>query len=207
MRFYTHVVSLIIGLLAVATPLITHAAMDSSAIANACNALALESFGLKDLVLVINANKAGAAMTDVFDEFNDLFDAVLDNIGLITGTLVIADPAAQQSVYEAYSYFVQGLFELMDGISTSATTFITLDSQNEFRIPMEVQTLRGVVDAYFFNVISVFPANSSYSSQSNNQKGQVDSHFRQAVQAFHLATAKSPQPYSNITSAKMRMRL
>jgi hypothetical protein len=41
---------------------------------------------------------------DVFDEFNDLFDAVLDNIGLVTGTLVIADPAAQQSVYEAYSY-------------------------------------------------------------------------------------------------------
>jgi len=205
MWFHTYVVSFIIGLLFVATPHLTHAAMDPTSIANACNSFALESFGLKDLVLVINSNKAGAAMTDVFDEFNNLFDGLLDNIGLVTGSQVIADQADQQAVYQGYSYFVQGLFELMDGLSTSATTFITLDSQNEFRIPMEVQTLRGVVDAYFFNIISVFPANSSYSMQSNNQKGQVDSHFRQAVQAFHLATAKSPQPYSNITSTRRRM--
>lgn len=199
MWFYPYVVSLIIGLLFVVNPRFAHATMDPPSIANACNALAIETFGLKDLVLTItNSSKTGAGMKDVFNEFDNLFEDVLDNIGFVVGSQVIPDQADQQLVYQGYSYFVQAVFELMDGLSAGATAFITLDSHTKFRIPLEVQALGGVVDAYFFNIISVFPSNSSYYMQSNNQKDQVDTHFRQAVQAFDLATA-------NTTSARRRL--
>lgn len=63
MWFYTYVVSLIIGLLLVVNPRFAHATMDPPSIANACNALAIEAFGLKDLVLTItNSSKTGAGM-------------------------------------------------------------------------------------------------------------------------------------------------
>jgi hypothetical protein len=40
--------------------------------------------------------------------------------------------------------------------------------------------------AYFYNIIGLFPANSSYNFQANNQKAQVDTHFFQAVWAFDV---------------------
>lgn len=42
-------------------------------------------------------------------------------------------------------YLVEGLFELMDALSGSATTLIRLDEQTQFRIPAEIQTLGGVL--------------------------------------------------------------
>ncbi|KAF1989923.1 hypothetical protein K402DRAFT_410560 [Aulographum hederae CBS 113979] len=121
------------------------------------------------------------------------------------GTDVMSVQIDQQLTYEAYSYYVQGLFELLDGLSLSAQVFVDLDKQNEFRIPAAVREVSGVVDAYFFNLINLFPANSSYSSQAANQKSQVDTHFRQAVHAFHLVTAQSATPYSNVTSEAVTM--
>ncbi len=40
---------------------------------------------------------------DVFQEFSNLFDGVLGNIGLMTGSVVISQPNDQQTVYEAFS--------------------------------------------------------------------------------------------------------
>jgi hypothetical protein len=87
----------------------------------------------------------------------------------------------------------------MDGITASASTFVSLDAQNEFRIPCAIRELSGVVDSFFFNVIALFPSNTSFAFQTANQKGQVDTHFLQAIAAIHLATAKTPAPYSNTT--------
>jgi len=176
------------------------AAMKPSDIQSTCNALATGAFGLKDLVLVINSTSNAGPMRDVFEEFDDLFDSVLSNIGLMTGSARITQATDQQLVYEAFSNFVQGLFELMDALSGSAATFIKLDEQNQFRIPTEIRALGGVTDAYFFNLIGLFPPSSTYYAQSNNQKGQVDTHFHHAVHGYHLATALSPEPYANISS-------
>jgi hypothetical protein len=95
--------------------------------------------------------------------------------------------------------FVQGLFELMDAVTDSAPTMIEVDKQAEFRIPSAIDRLSGVGDALLFQVIAVFPTDTSYSQQSANQKSQVDSHFRHAAHAFHLATANTGAPYSNTT--------
>ncbi|EKG16139.1 hypothetical protein MPH_06576 [Macrophomina phaseolina MS6] len=92
------------------------------------------------------------------------------------------------------------MFELMDALSTSAETFVALDDQNEFRVPASIREVGGVVDAWMFNMISLFPSNSSYADQAANQKNQVDSHFRRSIAAYHLATAKTASPYGNITS-------
>jgi hypothetical protein len=51
----------------------------------------------------------------------------------------------------------------------------------------------------FFNVVAIFPSNTSFAFQTANQKNQVDTHFKQAIAAIHLATAKTPAPYSNTT--------
>ena len=96
--------------------------------------------------------------------------------------------------------FVQGLFELMDSVTEHAPVLIVLDKQAEFRIPAAVREVAGVVDALLYQVIAVFPVNTSYASQTANQKSQVDTHFRQAVHSFHLATANTGSPYSNTTA-------
>jgi hypothetical protein len=66
----------------------------------------------------------------------------------------------------------------------------------------QVQSGRALtfLQAYFFNLIGFFPPSSAYYAQSNNQKGQVDTHFHQAVHAYHLTAALSPKPYANISS-------
>lgn len=95
--------------------------------------------------------------------------------------------------------FVQGLFELMDAVASSAPTLIVIDKQAEFRIPSAIHEVAGVVDALLYQVMAVFPTETSYNQQAANQKSQVDTHFRQAVHAFHLATANTGTPYSNTT--------
>ncbi|KAK4223126.1 hypothetical protein QBC38DRAFT_373810, partial [Podospora fimiseda] len=137
---------------------------------------------------------------DILDEFNDISDSCLSNISVMIRSEVVTDQGQQQLVYEAYSNFVQGLFELMDSVTEYAPVLIALDKQAEFRVPAAVREIAGVVDALFFQVIAVFPVNTSYSSQTANQKSQVDTHFRQAVHSFHLATANTGSPYSNTTS-------
>jgi hypothetical protein len=98
--------------------------------------------------------------------------------------------------------FVEGLFELMDAITDSAATLIVLDKQTEFRIPAAVREISGVADALLFQVSGVFPTDSAYYAESENQKNQVDTHFRQAVHAYNLATASTGSPYSNTTTLR-----
>ncbi|KAK4184285.1 hypothetical protein QBC35DRAFT_506259 [Podospora australis] len=88
----------------------------------------------------------------------------------------------------------------MDSIAESAPVLIVLDKQAEFRVPAAVREVAGVVDALLYNVMAIFPTSTSYSQQTANQKSQVDTHFRQAVHAFHLATANTGSPYSNTTA-------
>jgi len=176
------------------------AKMAATDIEHTFNALATQAFTLKDLVKTINSTANAGPLPDVFEEFNDLFDTTLADIELMGNSEIVTDADNQQTVYEAYSNFVQGLFELMDALSGSAKTFVTLDAHNQYKVPASIKILGGVVDAYFYNLISLFPADSAYDAQSSNQKGQVDSHFDQAVDAFHLVTASSPAPYSNITA-------
>ncbi|KAK4196007.1 hypothetical protein QBC40DRAFT_314715, partial [Triangularia verruculosa] len=137
---------------------------------------------------------------DILDEFNDISDSCLSNISVMIRSSVVTDQADQQLIYEAYSNFVQGLFELMDSVTESAPVLIVLDKQAEFRIPAAVREVAGVVDALLYQLMAIFPTNTSYSSQTANQKTQVDTHFRQAVHAFHLATANTGSPYSNTTA-------
>lgn len=92
------------------------------------------------------------------------------------------------------------MFELMDALGSSATNFVAIDDQNEFRVPATIREVGGVIDAWMFNMIGLFPSNSSYSDQAANQKNQVDSHFRRGIAAYHLATAKTDSPYGNLTS-------
>lgn len=92
------------------------------------------------------------------------------------------------------------MFELMDALAGSADNFVAMDDQNEFRVPASIREVGGVVDAWMFNMIGLFPSNSSYSDQAANQKNQVDSHFRRAIASYHLATAKTDSPYGNITN-------
>lgn len=87
----------------------------------------------------------------------------------------------------------------MDAVTESAAELIVLDKQAEFRIPAAVREVAGVVDALLMQVMAVFPTNTSYSQQTANQKSQADTHFRQAVHSFHLATANTGSPYSNTT--------
>jgi hypothetical protein len=60
--------------------------------------------------------------------------------------------------------------------------------------------MAGVADALLMQVMAVFPTDTSYAQQTANQKSQVDTHFRQAVHSFHIATANTGSPYSNTTT-------
>lgn len=88
----------------------------------------------------------------------------------------------------------------MDALGSSATTFISVDRQNGFRVPASIREVGGVIDAWMFNMISPFPSNSSNADEAANWKSQVDSHFRRSMAAYHLATAKTGSAYGNITN-------
>ncbi|KAK4155657.1 hypothetical protein C8A00DRAFT_13304, partial [Chaetomidium leptoderma] len=137
---------------------------------------------------------------DILDEFGDISDSCLSNISVMIRSSVVTEQSEHQLIYEAYSNFVQGLFELMDAVAESAPVLIVLDKQAEFRVPAAVRELAGVVDAFQMQVMAVFPANTSYAQQTANQKSQVGTHIRQAVHAFHIATANTGSPYSNTTT-------
>ncbi|GLI75539.1 hypothetical protein PoHVEF18_003796 [Penicillium ochrochloron] len=51
----------------------------------------------------------------------------------------------------------------------------------------------GYSNAYFYNIIGLFPGNSSYNAQANNQKAQVDTHCFQAVWAFDRGNSNGSQ--------------
>ncbi|RAH81950.1 hypothetical protein BO86DRAFT_389214 [Aspergillus japonicus CBS 114.51] len=165
------------------------AALTPDQIANSLNELAQQGFAAKDLVLEINSTADASPIQDVYAEMSTIVIEVLQNVNFMTNTPVIADQTAQQLVYEGYSNFVQSLLELMDAFSTSATTLKSLDESTKDRVPSNVRTLESAVDAYFYNIIGLFPANSSYNAQANNQKAQVDTHCFQAIWAFDATAA------------------
>ncbi|KAK3689379.1 hypothetical protein B0T22DRAFT_490838 [Podospora appendiculata] len=189
---------LLLGVFASLTPSI--AAMSPPEIEQACNSLARMAFDLKDLVNTVATTRNPGPFQDILDEFGDISDSCLSNISVMIRSSVMTNQQDQQLIYEAYSNFVQGLFELMDAVAVSAPTLIVLDKQAEFRIPSAIHEVAGVVDALLFQLTAVFPTTASYSQQASNQKSQVDNHFRQAVHAFHLATANTGAPYSNTTT-------
>ncbi|GME60269.1 uncharacterized protein LTHEOB_114 [Neofusicoccum parvum] len=177
------------------------ATMSPANLQDTSNALARQAFDVKDLVVTISATQSAALMKDVFDEMDDLYETVLANIQLVIGSAALTEESQDvQLVYEAYSYLVQGMFELMDTLGSSATNFIAADEQNEFRVPASIREVGGVIDAWMFNMIGLFPSNTSYADEAANQKNQVDSHFRHSIAAYHLATAKTSNPYGNITN-------
>ncbi|PYH48042.1 uncharacterized protein BP01DRAFT_353925 [Aspergillus saccharolyticus JOP 1030-1] len=165
------------------------AALTASQIANSLNELAQEGFAAKDLVLEINSTADASPIRDVYAEMDTIVIEVLQNVNFMTNTPVITDQAEQQSVYEGYSNFVQSLLELMDAFSSTAARLKSLDATTKTEVPGEVRTLESAVDAYFYNIIGLFPANSSYNTQANNQKAQVDTHCFQAIWAFDSSAA------------------
>ncbi|KZF23950.1 hypothetical protein L228DRAFT_236931 [Xylona heveae TC161] len=203
----------------------SQAKMQPSDVENTCNALASQTFTLKNLVNTIHSQNNPGPLEDVYEEFDGLFDTILADIELLGNTPIIQDPNSEQTVYEAYSNFIQAVFELTDDLSSAASVFIQLDPHNEYKIPYAIRIFSGVVDvsvllsavdcktrrhlvnmngstqAYLFNMISLFPRGSAYDAQANNQKGQVDSHFDSAVSSYHLVTATTASPYSNSTAS------
>jgi hypothetical protein len=110
----------------------------------------------------------------------------------------------------------------MDALSSSAAQLKSINQTTKNKVPSEIRILQTAVDvsfvinsllrpehiadkmltphkAYFYNIIGLFPANSSYNAQANNQKSQVDTHCFQAIWAFDLA-------YSNGNRATYQAR-
>ncbi|CAG7931726.1 unnamed protein product [Penicillium olsonii] len=81
----------------------------------------------------------------------------------------------------------------MDSFSSSATQLKSINSTTKYHVPSEIRILQTAVDAYFYNIIGLFPATSSYNAQANNQKAQVDTHCFQAVWAFDLGESSGNQ--------------
>ncbi|PWY66368.1 hypothetical protein BO94DRAFT_540653 [Aspergillus sclerotioniger CBS 115572] len=129
---------------------------------------------------------------------------VLTDVSFMTNTPVITDQAEEQDVYEGYSNFVQSLLELMDAFSTSATLLESIDAVTKYKVPSEVRVLESAVDAYFYNIIGLFPANSSYNAQANNQKAQVDTHCFQAIWAFDLDEGNQSRSDASLHSRWLR---
>ncbi|PYH93325.1 hypothetical protein BO71DRAFT_381738 [Aspergillus ellipticus CBS 707.79] len=189
-----HLLSLIVALYVFAYSAL--AALSSTLIANSLNELAQQGFAAKDLVLEIESTSDVTPIRDVYTEIDTIVTEVLTNVNFMTNTPVITDEAEEQLVYEGYSNFVQSLFELMDAFSSAAAELLSLDASTKYKILSEVRVLETAVDAYFFEIIALFPANSSYNAQANNQKAQVDTHCFQAIWAFDLAAGNSSSPVS-----------
>ncbi|KAL2222337.1 hypothetical protein M432DRAFT_221125 [Thermoascus aurantiacus ATCC 26904] len=168
------------------------ASMEPVEIQNSCNSLATSALVLKDLVLLMDSTSNSGPVFDFCKELEVMFDHVVANIGFMTGSPVIQRSTDQQIVYDGYSNFVQSLVELMDAVTKSAATLVEEDDDNEFRIVSEIRALSGVIDAYFYNLIGLFPKATSYHVLANDQKSQVDTHFRRAVHSFSLLPDKFP---------------
>ncbi|KAH7038900.1 hypothetical protein B0J12DRAFT_743981 [Macrophomina phaseolina] len=98
-----------------------------------------------------------------------LYKTALASIQLVVGSKTLTEESQDvQLVFEAYSYPVQGICELMDALGSSATTFISVDRQNGFRVPASIREVGGVIDAWMFNMISTFPSNSSNADEAAN---------------------------------------
>ncbi|OQE34573.1 hypothetical protein PENCOP_c017G06497 [Penicillium coprophilum] len=164
----------------------TVAALMSGEIANSLNELAQQGFAVKDLVLEINSTFDGGPIPDIYTEMDTIVTVALTNVKFMTNTPIITNQAEEQIVYEGYSNFVQSLLELMDALSSSAAQLKSLNQTTINKIPSEVRILQTAVDAYFYNIIGLFPAISSYNTQANSQKAQVDTHCFRAIWAFDL---------------------
>lgn len=113
--FFTTLLALFVALSTYNYRFAVHSAMTPTDLENSMNALATSSFALKDLINAINASKNPGALQDVFEEFDDIFDTLLADIGLLPGTPVLSGVGTdQQLVFEAYSNVRQ---EEMRGIS------------------------------------------------------------------------------------------
>ncbi|KAJ5608615.1 hypothetical protein N7537_005234 [Penicillium hordei] len=160
------------------------AALTSGEIANSLNELAQQGFAAKDLVLEINSTADAGPIPDIYTKMDTMVAVVLTDVNFMTNTPIITDQAEEQDVYEGYSNFVQSLLELMGALSSSAAQLKSINETTMNKVPSEIRILQTAIDAYFYNVIGLFPANSSYNAQANNQKAQVDTHCFQAVWAF-----------------------
>ncbi|KAJ5892945.1 hypothetical protein N7504_009636 [Penicillium tannophilum] len=169
------------------------AALTSGEIANSLNELAQQGFAAKNLVLEINSTANAGPIPDIYTEIDTMVTVVLTDVEFTVNTPIITDQAEEQDVYEGYSNFVQSLLELMDAFSSSAAQLKSINQTTRSTIPSEIRILQSAVDAYFYNIIGLFPANSSYNAQANNQKAQVDTHCFQAVWAFHLDSSSGNQ--------------
>ncbi|CEJ62412.1 hypothetical protein PMG11_10912 [Penicillium brasilianum] len=165
---------------------LTVAASTSGEIANSLNELAQRGFATKNLVLEINSTADAGPVWAIYTEMDTMVAVVLTDVKFMTNTAIITDQAEEQNVYEGYSNFVQSLLELMDAFSSCAAQLKSIDQNTKTKVPSEIRILQSAVDAYFYNIIGLFPANSSYNSQANIQKAQVDTHCFQAVWAFDL---------------------
>ncbi|GKZ26282.1 hypothetical protein AbraIFM66951_003611 [Aspergillus brasiliensis] len=183
------------------------ASLTSNEIANSLNELAQQGFAAKDLVLEINSTADAGPLRDVYTEMDTMVTEVLTDVEFMTNTPIITDQAEEQTVYEGYSNFVQSLLELMDAFSTSATELKSIEPTTKDKVPSEVRILESAVDAFFYNIIGLFPANSSYNAQASNQKAQVDTHCFQAIWAFDLSSASqsSSQARRNTSLHARRM--
>ena len=94
----------------------------------------------------------------------------------------------------------------MDAFASSPAQLKSINQTSEYKVPSEIRILQSAIDvsflhyrsgqtademltpheAYFYNIIGLFPGNSSYNFQANTQKAQVDTHCFQAVWAFDL---------------------
>ncbi|KAF3027771.1 hypothetical protein E8E15_008934 [Penicillium rubens] len=191
-------------------------AASTTEIANSLNELAHQGFAAKELVLVVNSTADAGPIPDIYTEIDTMVTVVLTNVKFMTNTPIITDQAEEQDVYEGYSNFVQSLLELMDALSSSAAQLKSINQTTKNRVPSEIRILQTAVDvsfminsllrpelvadkmltprkAYFYNIIGLFPANSSYNAQANNQKSQVDTHCFQAIWAFDLSYSNGSQ--------------
>ncbi|KAJ5958904.1 uncharacterized protein N7479_006054 [Penicillium vulpinum] len=167
----------------------TVAALTAGEIANSLNELAQQGFAAKDLVLEINSTADAGPIPDIYTEIDTMIFVVLTNVKFMVNTPIITDQAEEQEVYEGYSNFVQSLLELMNAFSSSAAQLKSINQTTKNKVPSEIRILQSAVDAYFYNIIGLFPAKSSYNIQANNQKAQVDTHCFQAVWAFDLGSS------------------
>ncbi|KAJ5915710.1 hypothetical protein N7466_011643 [Penicillium verhagenii] len=162
------------------------AASTPSQIADSLNDLAQQGYAAKALVVKMNTTADAGPISDFYNEIDGMVTAVLSDVKDVVNTPIISDSGEEQTVYNGYSSFVQSLLELMDALSSSASQLKSIDSATKDRVPSEVRYLQSAVDAYFYNVIGLFPETSAYNTQASNQKSQVDTHCFQAVSAFDL---------------------
>ncbi|KAJ5403150.1 uncharacterized protein N7487_009046 [Penicillium crustosum] len=155
-------------------------------------------------------------MQDIYTKMDTMVAVILTDVNFMTNTPIITDQADEQEVYEGYSNFVQSLLELMDAVSSSAAQLKSINETTKNNVPFGIRILQTAVDvsslinsslppeemidemltpykAYFYNIIGLFPANSAYNAQANNQKAQVDTHCFQAVWAFDRRYSKGNQ--------------